>query len=220
MRLEGWLPSDRRIPEVCTAASGSSQLCEILVGCKVRPSMPASTPANSWRHRPFLFDNQRLLFSLSSYLACVITLGVAFEASMPRPWWALLTVYVTAQPMSGALRPKVSYRLIGIVLGAAVAVLLVPNLQNSPEILVPALAAWTGFSIHLAIHDRTPRAFLFQMSAFSARMTPAVCFRAGSKGAITMRVNFERQLNTEPPRDYRRQFGLSYAAMAGCSSMA
>lgn len=130
--------------------------------------MPASTPANSWRHRPFLFDNQRLLFSLSSYLACVITLGVAFEASMPRPWWALLTVYVTAQPMSGALRPKVSYRLIGIVLGAAVAVLLVPNLQNSPEILVPALAAWTGFSIYLAIHDRTPRAFLFQMSAFSA----------------------------------------------------
>jgi len=130
--------------------------------------MPASTLANNWHQRPFLFDNQRLLFSLSSYLACVATLGVAFEASMPRPWWALLTVYVTAQPMSGALRPKVSYRLIGIVLGATVAVLLVPNLQNAPEILVPALAAWTGFSIYLAIHDRTPRAFLFQMSAFSA----------------------------------------------------
>jgi uncharacterized membrane protein YccC len=130
--------------------------------------MHASIPANSWRHRPFLFNNQRLLFSLSSYLACVATLGIAFEASMPRPWWALLTVYVTAQPLSGALRPKVSYRLVGIVLGATVAVLLVPNLQNAPEILVPALAAWTGFSIYLAIHDRTPRAFLFQMSAFSA----------------------------------------------------
>lgn len=130
--------------------------------------MHASSPADSWKNRPFLFDNQRLLFSLSSYFACVITLGIAFEASMPRPWWAILTVYVTAQPMSGALRPKVSYRLIGILLGAAVAVLLVPNLQNSPEILVLALAAWTGFSIYLAIHDRTPRAFLFQMSAFSA----------------------------------------------------
>lgn len=161
-------PTAGSIPKVCAAAPGPPPLCEMRFDCKVRPYMAASTPANSWRHRPFLFDHQRLLFSLSSYLACVITLGIAFESSMPRPWWALLTVYVTAQPLSGALRPKVSYRLIGIVLGAAVAVLLVPNLQNSPEILVLALAAWTGFSIYLAIHDRTPRAFLFQMSAFSA----------------------------------------------------
>ncbi len=130
--------------------------------------MPTSSPAHSWRHRPFLFENQKFLFSLSSYLACVVTLGIAFAACLPRPWWAILTVYVTAQPMSGALRPKVSYRLIGILLGAAVAVAVVPNLQNSPELLVLCLAAWTGLCIYLAVLDRTPRAFLFQMAGFSA----------------------------------------------------
>ena len=31
---------------------------------------------------------------------------IASEASLPRPWWALLTVYVTAQPMAGATRRK------------------------------------------------------------------------------------------------------------------
>ncbi|HVJ78059.1 MAG TPA: FUSC family protein [Hyphomicrobium sp.] len=130
--------------------------------------MSSSNPAYCWRYRPFLFDNQKLLFSLSSYLACVLTLGIAFAACLPRPWWAILTVYVTAQPMSGAFRPKVSYRLAGILLGAAVAVAVVPNLQNSPELLVLCLATWTGFCIYLAVLDRTPRAFLFQMAGFSA----------------------------------------------------
>jgi uncharacterized membrane protein YccC len=113
-------------------------------------------------------DPQKLLFSLSSFIAAAITLAIAFSASLPRPWWALLTVYVTAQPMSGAFRPKVLYRLGGIATGAAVTVLLVPNLQNSPELLVLCLAARTGFCIYLAVLDRTPRAFLFQMAAFSS----------------------------------------------------
>lgn len=129
-------------------------------------SVPAPAPA--WHHRFLLCDPHKILFSLSSYLACVITLGIAFAAELPRPWWAILTVYVTAQPMSGALRPKVSYRLIGIVLGAIASILLVPNLQNSPELLVLSLAAWTGTCIYLAVSDRTPRAFLFQMAGFSA----------------------------------------------------
>nr|WP_264423530.1 FUSC family protein [Novosphingobium sp. KCTC 2891] len=113
-------------------------------------------------------DPQKLLFSCSSFIAAAITLAIAFSASLPRPWWALLTVYVTAQPMAGAFRPKIFYRIGGIVTGAAVTIALVPNLQNSPEILVLCLAAWTGFCIYLAVLDRTPRAFLFQMAAFSS----------------------------------------------------
>lgn len=113
-------------------------------------------------------DSQQALFSLSSFLAAAITLGLAFAASMPRPWWALLTVYVTAQPMAGAFRPKVLYRLGGIFTGAFMTLLLVPNLQNAPELLVLCLASWTGLCIYLAVLDRTPRAFLFQMAAFSA----------------------------------------------------
>jgi len=113
-------------------------------------------------------DPQKLLFSLSSFIAAAVTLGVAFTASLPRPWWALLTVYVTAQPMAGAFRPKIFYRLGGIFTGAAVTIAVVPNLQNSPWLLVLCLSAWAGFCIYLAVLDRTPRAFLFQMAAFSS----------------------------------------------------
>ncbi|MGN6375172.1 MAG: FUSC family protein [Sphingomonas sp.] len=115
-----------------------------------------------------IIDARKLLFSLSSFIAGAMTLGIAFAASLPRPWWAILTVYVTAQPMAGAFRPKVIYRLGGIAAGAVVTLALVPNLQNSPALLVLCLASWTGFCIYLAGLDRTPRAFLFQMAAFSA----------------------------------------------------
>src|SRR6185437_9583980 len=77
-------------------------------------------------------------------------------------------VYVTAQPMAGAFRPKVLYRLAGILIGAIASIVLVPALQNSPPLLVLCLASWTGFCIYLAVLDRTPRAFLFQMAAFSS----------------------------------------------------
>ncbi|RDS82001.1 FUSC family protein [Dyella psychrodurans] len=130
--------------------------------------MSAITRAASLPRSLFLFDPQKLLFSLSSFIAAAITLGIAFEASLPRPWWALLTVYVTAQPMAGAFRPKILYRLGGILTGATVSILVVPNLQHAPELLVLCMAGWTGLCIYLAVLDRTPRAFLFQMAAFSS----------------------------------------------------
>jgi uncharacterized membrane protein YccC len=112
-------------------------------------------------------DLNKLTFSLSTFVAGALVLVVSFAVSLPRPWWALLTVYVTAHPMAGAFRPKALYRLVGIAIGAAISILLVPNLQNSPILLVLCLALWIGFCIYLAVLDRTPRAFLFQMASLS-----------------------------------------------------
>lgn len=120
--------------------------------------------------RPLLLDldPRKALFSISSFLAVSLTLVTCFMASLPRPWWAMLTVYVTAQPLSGAFRPKIFHRLGGVAVGALIAVAAVPNLQNAPELLVAFLAVWTGICIYFAVLDRTPRAFLFQMAAFSS----------------------------------------------------
>jgi len=130
--------------------------------------MPAAVLAAQPPQPLFVIDPRKFLFSLSSLIAAAATLGIVFSASLPRPWWALLTVYVTAQPMAGAFRPKVLYRIGGILTGAVVTIALVPNLQNSPELLVLCMASWTGLCIYLAVLDRTPRAFLFQMAAFSS----------------------------------------------------
>src|SRR6202795_369682 len=135
-----------------------------------RRSPPRNTRVNLKMPRSsdvLAIDLKKLTFSLSTFVAAALVLFVSFAVSLPRPWWALLTVYVTAQPMAGAFRPKALYRLSGIAIGAAVSILLVPNLQNSPILLVLCLALWIGFCIYLAVLDRTPRAFLFQMASLS-----------------------------------------------------
>lgn len=135
---------------------------------KAKSIMPTTTAAQMRAPPLLLLDGRKLLFSFASFVAAAATLWVAFAVSLPRPWWAILTVYVTAQPMAGAFRPKVLYRLAGILTGAVVAVALVPAFVHAPPLLVIFLAAWTGLCIYLAVLDRTPRAFLFQMAAFSA----------------------------------------------------
>jgi uncharacterized membrane protein YccC len=137
------------------------------IGAQRNPA-PPSRPGQPVSGSILALDPDKLVFTLSTFIAAALVLVISFEASLPRPWWALLTVYVTAQPMAGAMRPTVLYRLTGVAAGALVTLALVPNLQNSPVLLVLSLAFWTGFCIYLAVLDRTPRAFLFQMASFSS----------------------------------------------------
>ena len=79
-----------------------------------------------------------------------------------------MSVYVTTQPLAGSMRPKMMYRLAGVVAGATAAVVLVPHLSNSPELLTLALAAWIGFCLYFAILERGPLTFGFMLAAYTA----------------------------------------------------
>ena len=81
------------------------------------------------------------IFSINSFVAAMLALYIAFSIGLPRPYWAMLTVYITVQPLSGSLRSKAAYRVIGTVLGGVAAVALVPNLVNSPIVLSVALVS-------------------------------------------------------------------------------
>jgi uncharacterized membrane protein YccC len=108
------------------------------------------------------------IFSLNSYLAALLALFIGFSLDLPRPYWAMLTVYITAQPLTGALRSKALYRVLGTVLGGAAAVLLVPALVNTPFLLCLALAGWAGGCLYLSLLDRTPRAYVFMLAGYTA----------------------------------------------------
>jgi uncharacterized membrane protein YccC len=93
---------------------------------------------------------------------------IAFAADMPRPYWAMASVYIASQPLSGATRSKAIFRLIGTLLGASASVALVPNLVNSPALLSVALAAWIGSCLFISLLDRTPRSYVFLLAGYSA----------------------------------------------------
>lgn len=107
------------------------------------------------------------VFSLKTYAALLLTLFIAFSLDLERPYWAALTVYIVAQPLSGALRSKALYRMLGTVLGILAGVVLIPNLVNMPEVLSLALASWIGLCLYVSLLDRSPRSYVFMLAGYS-----------------------------------------------------
>jgi len=109
-------------------------------------------------------------FSIKTFAGAMLALWIAFSIDLDRPYWAMATAYIVAQPLSGAMRSKSVYRFWGTVLGGIAVLVLVPNLVNAPELLVAALTLWTGACIYLAGLDRTPRSYVFLLAGYSAAL--------------------------------------------------
>ncbi|MGU3545670.1 FUSC family protein [Methylobacterium sp. A52T] len=115
-------------------------------------------------------------FALKTYAAAMLALYLALWIDLPRPYWALGTVYITSQILSGATRAKAAYRICGTVLGAAVSVVLVPNLVNAPILLSLAVALWVALCLYVSLLDRTPASYLPMLAGYTAALIgfPAV----------------------------------------------
>ncbi len=98
----------------------------------------------------------------------MLALGLAFWLGLDNPYWSMATAYIVAQPLTGAMRSKALYRLIGTSVGGVAAVILVPNLADSPLLLSLAFALWIGFCLYLSLLDRSPRAYLFMLAGYTA----------------------------------------------------
>jgi uncharacterized membrane protein YccC len=116
----------------------------------------------------YLPDLHGWLFTLKSFAAAMLALAIALAVGLDRPYWAMATVYIVAHPLSGALRSKAVYRVVGSLVGAAATIALVPNLIDAPEVLSVALAGWIGFCLYLSILDRTPRGYAFMLAGYTA----------------------------------------------------
>lgn len=107
-------------------------------------------------------------FSLKTLIAALLAYYIALTAQLERPYWAIITCYIVAQPLTGALLSKGLFRLVGTVIGAGVALLAVPHLVDAPELLVLALALWLGACSYLAALDRRPQSYLSLLAGYSA----------------------------------------------------
>ena len=108
------------------------------------------------------------LFSLKCLIAAILSLYIALRIGLTHPYWAVTTSYIVAQPLSGTVVSKAVFRVMGTVLGAAAAVVLVPNLVNSPELLTLGLGLWLGLCMYISLQDRTPRSYVFMLAGYTA----------------------------------------------------
>ena len=107
-------------------------------------------------------------FAIKTFGAATLALYLAMWLDLPRPYWALSTVYITSQVLAGATRSKALYRVCGTLLGAVVSVILVPNLVNAPVLLTLAIAAWVSSCLYFSLLDRTPRSYVLMLAGYTA----------------------------------------------------
>ena len=107
------------------------------------------------------------LFSVKTFAAAMIALYIGLALELPRPYWAMATVYIVSNPFVGATRSKALYRALGTMLGASAAVLLVPPFVESPYLFSVIVALWTGTLLYLAVADRTARSYVFMLAAYT-----------------------------------------------------
>jgi uncharacterized membrane protein YccC len=113
---------------------------------------------------------QEALFSVKSFAASMLAVYVSLRIGLPRPFWAMMTAYIVSAPFAGPTRSKAIYRLAGTFLGAAGAVLLVPNLVDSPELLSLGIALWVGLCLYISLLDRTPRSYVVMLAGYTCAL--------------------------------------------------
>ncbi len=106
-------------------------------------------------------------YGVRTFAASMIALYIALLMQMPRPYWAMATVYIVSNPFLGPTTSKALYRAIGTFVGAAAAVLFVPMFVQSPYVLVVVIGLWTGTLLFLSLHLRTANNYALMLAGYT-----------------------------------------------------
>ncbi|TFF34280.1 FUSC family protein [Pseudomonas sp. RIT623] len=109
-----------------------------------------------------------LLFALRTVVAGLLCLYLAFVFDLEQPKWALMTVIIISLPLAGMTLKRSLAQVLGTVVGAAVAVLLMALFAQMPYTLVVALALWLGLCTAGGTLLRYTDSHAFVLSGFTA----------------------------------------------------
>jgi uncharacterized membrane protein YccC len=109
------------------------------------------------------------IFAAKTTASGLIALLVSFTFNLDQSYWSLLTVFIVSQPQqSGLVLAKSFYRIIGTVIGAAVALLLVALFAQERVLFLGGLALWVGLCTFGSQYARNFAAYAFVLSGYTA----------------------------------------------------
>lgn len=142
----------------------------------IRPALVLPQLIALLRNPTLRADGEALLFSAKSFAAAMLAYFIALRIGLPRPSWAIVTVYLVSQPTAGASFSRGLYRMMGTLVGALATVAIVPTFANEPVVCSTVLAGWIGLGLFLSLLDRTQRSYAFVLSGYTTSLIgfPAV----------------------------------------------
>ncbi|WP_163022237.1 FUSC family protein, partial [Pseudomonas viridiflava] len=106
-------------------------------------------------------------YGVRTFGASMLALYIALLMEMPRPYWAMATVYIVSSPFVGPTSSKALYRAAGTLAGAAASVLLVPMFVQTPFLLAVVVGLWTGTLLFLSLHLRTANSYALMLAGYT-----------------------------------------------------
>ncbi|MER8464122.1 FUSC family protein [Mesorhizobium sp. M1396] len=108
------------------------------------------------------------IFALRTVSAGLIALLAAYALKLDHPQWAMMTVFIVAQPVAGMVLAKGFYRLLGTLVGGAAAIGITTVFGTGPWVLVTALAIWIGICTFVSSLLRNPEAYGAALAGYTA----------------------------------------------------
>jgi uncharacterized membrane protein YccC len=108
-----------------------------------------------------------LMFAVKTFLAALLALFISFWLALDEPYWALLAVFIVAQPDSGLVLAKGFYRILGTAAGVLMTVALVFAFAQYGELFIASLAVWIGACNFAARAVRNFASYGFQLAGYT-----------------------------------------------------
>jgi len=122
---------------------------------------------------PAWINGAAFAFALRNWFAATSALFIAFELQLDNPVWAWLTAWIVAQPTPGMVLSKGIYRFAGTIAGAVIAVILIANFSQAPELFVLALAVVVAGCTVLSNILTNNRAYATVLTGYTAAIVAA-----------------------------------------------
>jgi uncharacterized membrane protein YccC len=130
-----------------------------------------------------VLNSRGLTFAFNSMIAASAAIALSCWWELPNPSWAALSVFLASSQMpgiSGAVAARALYRFVGTAAGCAAALLIIPAISDTPELLVGTMALWMSACVYLSLIDRTPRSYAFLLAGYTMGLVALPVVTAGN----------------------------------------
>lgn len=116
------------------------------------------------------FGWRNIAFAARLAVAAIAALAIAYWLELQDPQWAIVTVYILAQPITGAALAKGTYRIIGTIAGGVVGLIIIALFSQMPVPLIGSIALALGVCFYFGAQMRNFTAYGFLIAGYTTAL--------------------------------------------------